>query len=355
MEKIKVAIIGAGPAGASCAIYMSRAMLSPVMFAGTQAGGQLMFTTSVENYAGFPDGVQGPDLMIATHKQAEKFGTRIEYKFVTAVDFSSRPFKLWTKEGGLSHEEMAKLNDEDFKAHLDKIRQEEHDFEADSVVITTGSEALRLGIPGEDKFFGRGVSVCAVCDAAFFKDKKTVVVGGGDSAMEDALALAKFSSEVTVIHRRGEFKASKIMQERVLNNTKIKVMWNSEPKEVLGENQVTGVKVANTETGEESQLEIDGFFIAIGHRPMTRIFKDQVALDDHGYLVTAQSATKPGVEMASSRLGENGLVAYPTMTNVEGIFGAGDQVDVRFKQAIFAAGLGAGAAIDAERWLESQG
>jgi len=353
MNHTKVAIIGAGPAGASCAIYNSRAMLEPIMFAGLKSGGQLMFTSDVENYAGFPDGIKGPDLMINSHKQAERFGTKIEYKYVTAVDFSHRPFKLWTSDAGLPYEEMAKLDEEEYQANQEKIKAQKPEYTADTVVITTGSEAIRLGVPGEDKFFGRGVSVCAVCDAAFFKDKNTVVVGGGDSAMEDSMALAKFAKSVTIVHRRDSFKASKVMQERVLNHAKIKVLWNSELKEVIGDKIVSGAKIFNSQTNKTTDLPADGIFMAIGHRPVTKMFKDQIQLDAHGYIVTKQSPTKDGVEMASNNLDENGLVIYPTMTSVEGVFAGGDQVDPRYKQAIVAAGAGAMVSIDAERWYES--
>jgi len=354
MNHIKVAIIGAGPAGASCAIYVSRAMLEPVMFAGLKSGGQLMFTTDVENYAGFPDGVTGPDLMINSHLQAQKFGTKIEYKYISAVDFSQRPFKLWTGDAGLPYEEMVKLDDSGYADHLNKIKSQEADFTADVVVITTGSEAIRLGVPGEDKFFGRGVSVCAVCDAAFYREKDTFVIGGGDSAMEDSLALAKFARSVTVVHRRESFKASKVMQERVLNNPKIKVLWNSELKEVIGDDKVSAAKIFNSKTNQTTDIPTDGVFMAIGHRPITKIFKDQIQLDSHGYIVTRQSPTKLGVEMANKNLDKTGSVTYPTMTSVEGVFAAGDQVDTRYKQAIVAAGAGAMASIDAERWYESQ-
>jgi len=370
MQQLKVAIIGAGPAGTSAAIYLSRAQLAPTLYTGLKSGGQLMFTADVENYAGFPNGIKGPDLMIAAQQQAGKFGTKIEYLYITAVDFSARPFKLWTADAGLAYEEIAKLDDARFESHLAKIKALPHDVEAEAVVITTGSEAIRLGVPGEDKFFGRGVSVCAVCDAAFFKDKKTTVVGGGDSAMEDALALTKFATSVTVVHRRDSFKASKIMTERVLNNPKIKVLWNSELKEVVGNeagDKVHSIKILNNKdkvNGEaregalgqnkESIVETDGVFFAIGHKPVTRIFGGQIALDTRGYIVTKQSPTKEGVEMASKNLDENGVVTYPTMTSVEGVFAAGDQVDIRYKQAIAAAGAGAMAAIDTERWIESQ-
>lgn len=354
MNHIKVAIIGAGPAGVSCAIYNSRAMLEPTMFAGLKSGGQLMFTTDVENYAGFPDGVKGPDLMINSHKQAQKFGTKIEYKYITAVDFSQRPFKLWTNDAGLPYEEMMKLEDREYKTHQDKIKANQADFEADTVVITTGSEAIRLGVPGEDKFFGRGVSVCAVCDAAFFKDKDTVVVGGGDSAMEDSLALSKFAKSITIVHRRDAFKASKVMQERILNNPKIKVLWNSELKEILGEDKVTTIKIFNNKDNQTTDLPTEGVFMAIGHKPVTRIFKDQIQLGDRGYIITRQSPTQLGVAMAQANLDEQDNITYPTMTSIEGVFAAGDQVDTRYKQAIVAAGAGAMAAIDAERWYESK-
>lgn len=354
MQKIKVAIIGAGPAGASAAIYLSRAQLTPVMFAGHKAGGQLMYTTEVENYAGFPDGIKGPDLMIGAHNQAQKFGTKIEYNYISAVDFSQKPFKLWTNDSGLNFEEQMKLDDASYQAHLDKIKSSEPDFLAESVVITTGSEAIRLGVPGEDQFFGRGVSVCAVCDAAFYKDLDTIVIGGGDSAMEDATALSKFAKSVTIVHRRDSFKASKVMQQRVLNNPKIKVVWNNQLKEIVGQEKVVAVKVIDVNTNQESEIKTDGVFMAIGHKPVTRLFVNQIQLDSHGYIVTRQSPTKLGVELAQKNLTDENLVTFPTMTSVEGVFAAGDQVDLRYKQAIVAAGAGAMAALDAERWLESQ-
>jgi thioredoxin reductase (NADPH) len=353
MNHTKVAIIGAGPAGASCAIYVARARLEPVMFAGLKSGGQLMYTSDVENYAGFPDGVKGPDLMINSHAQAQKFGTKIEYKYVTAVDFSQRPFRLWTTDAGLPYEEMSKLDEAAYQAHLEKIKSEEPTYTADTVVITTGSEAIRLGVPGEDAFFGRGVSVCAVCDAAFYKDKDAIVVGGGDSAMEDSMALSKFAKSVTVIHRRDAFKASKVMQERVLNNDKIKVLWNSEVKEVVGQDNVAAARVFNNKTNETTDIPTNGVFVAVGHRPITKIFRNQIQLDDHGYIITRQSPTRLGAEMAVANVNDKGSVTFPTMTNVEGVFAAGDQVDTRYKQAIVAAGAGAMAAIDAERWYES--
>ncbi len=354
MKQIKVAVIGAGPAGASASIYLSRAQLAPVMFAGHKAGGQLMYTTEVENYAGFPEGIQGPDLMIGSHTQAQKFGTIIEYSYVSAVDFTARPFKIWTNDSGLAFDEQMKLDDAAYAEHQAKIKSEEPAFEAESVVITTGSEAIRLGAIGEDHFFGRGVSVCAVCDAAFYKDMNAIVVGGGDSAMEDATALSKFAKSVTIIHRRDSFKASKVMQNRVLNNPKIKVIWNSQLKEIVGENKVVAVKVTDLKTNAESEISTDGVFMAIGHKPVTRLFQNQIELDGHGYIVTRQSPSKAGVDLASANLNQDNLVTFPTMTSVAGVFAAGDQVDLRYKQAIVAAGAGAMAALDAERWLETQ-
>lgn len=353
MKNIKVAVIGAGPAGASASIYLSRAQLAPVMFAGFKAGGQLMYTTEVENYAGFPDGIKGPDLMIGSHTQAQKFGTIIEYSYVTAVDFSARPFKIWTNDGGMSFDEQMKLDDESYAEHQAKIKASEPAFTADSVVITTGSEAIRLGAISEDKFFGRGVSVCAVCDAAFYKDQNAIVVGGGDSAMEDATALSKFAQSVTIIHRRDSFKASKVMQERVLNNPKIKVIWNSQLTEIVGTDKVVGAKILDLKTNTSSEIATNGVFMAIGHRPVTRLFKNQIELDDHGYIVTRQSPSAAGVKLANANLNKDNLVTFPTMTSVAGVFAAGDQVDLRYKQAIVAAGAGAMAALDAERWLES--
>lgn len=354
MKKIKVAVIGAGPAGASASIYLSRAQLAPVMFAGFKAGGQLMFTTEVENYAGFPEGITGPDLMIGSHAQAQKFGTVIEYSYVTAVDLTSRPFKIWTSDAGLGFDEQMKLDDQAYAAHQAEIKNEAPAYEAESVVITTGSEAIRLGIPGEDQFFGHGVSVCAVCDAAFYKDRDTIVVGGGDSAMEDATALSKFARSVTIIHRRDSFKASKVMQHRVLNNPKIKVIWNAQVKAVKGDDKVTGVEIAHVDSGAVSEIKADGAFVAIGHKPITKLFKNQIELDEHGYIITRQSPSAGGVKLAQANISPAGLVTFPTMTSVEGVFAAGDQVDLRYKQAIVAAGAGAMAALDAERWLESQ-
>ena len=302
----KVLIIGSGPAGLTAAIYAARADLSPVMIEGFERGGQLMLTTDVENYPGFPDGIMGPELMEAFRKQAERFGTRIISSNVTNVDFSERPFKVWV--------------DDDL-------------YESDTVIISTGASARWLGIPGEEKLRGFGVSACATCDGFFFRDREIAVVGGGDSAMEEAVFLTKFASKVTIIHRRDEFRASKIMARRAIDHPKIEVMWDSVPEEILGEDGVTGVRVRNVKTGTDSVLEVEGVFIAIGHTPNTSVFADHVELDTAGYIVTT-----PG----------------GTATSVPGVFAGGDVVDSVYRQAITAAGMGCQAAIDAERWREAQ-
>ena len=306
MEQVKVAIIGSGPAGYTAALYNARARLQPVVFAGEKSGGQLMWTTDVENYPGFAEGKPGPELMTEMRQQAAKFGADIRDQFVTQVDFSARPFKL-------------------------QIAGKE-EITADAVIIATGAEAKMLGIPGEKELLGRGVSVCAVCDAAFFKDKTVFVVGGGDAAMEDSLALTKFAKEVTLVHRRDQFRASKIMQDRVLNNDKIKVMYNAEVTEVMGDPMVQKIKIKQNE--QEQEFPADGFFLAIGHKPMTQLFAGQLELDEAGYIVTQTT------KMSTS------------MTSVEGVFAAGDAVDFRYRQAVTAAGMGCAAALDAERWLE---
>jgi thioredoxin reductase (NADPH) len=325
MEHTKLAIIGSGPAGYTAALYAARADLAPTLFAGQKSGGQLMWTTDIENFPGFPEGITGPDLMINMRKQAERFGTKVFDKDVTSVDFSTRPFKLGSGEFQMT---------------------------ADAVILSLGAQAIALGVVGEMEFMGRGVSTCAVCDAAFYRGKKTYVIGGGDSAMEDTLALTKFADSVTVVHRRDKFKASKIMQERVLSNGKVKVLWNSSLKEIRGEDMVKEI-VLETD-GKQQTLPADGVFIAIGHKPTSQLVAESVELDDHGYIVTRQSVTKNGVAVATAALSEAGLVAFPSMTSVEGVFAAGDCVDIRYKQAITAAGQGCSAALDAERWLESQ-
>jgi thioredoxin reductase (NADPH) len=301
-----VIIIGSGPAGLTAAIYAARANLNPFMIEGEEVGGQLMTTTDVENYPGFPDGVTGPELMEITKKQAARFGTRFLAKNVTKVDLSKRPFKVW-------------------------VGQEQ--FEAESLIISTGASAKYLGLANEKRLIGRGVSACATCDGAFFKNQNVAVVGGGDTAMEEANFLTRFATKTYVIHRRDSFRASKIMVDRTLKNPKIEVIWNSVIEDVLGENEVTGVKLRNVVTNEVNILNVTGYFAAIGHKPNTDIFKGQLTMDEVGYL-----KTRPGT----------------TYTSVEGVFASGDVQDPVYRQAVTAAGTGCMAAIDCERWLESQ-
>jgi thioredoxin reductase (NADPH) len=299
----KVVIIGSGPAGLTAAVYAARANLAPIVFAGHMYGGQLMLTTEVENYPGFPEGILGPDLMEAFRAQAERFGSVIHNVDVTEVDFSRRPFV---------------------------IRTAEDEYTADSVIVATGASARWLDIPGEARLRGRGVSTCATCDGAFFREKHIVVVGGGDSAMEEAIFLTRFGSKVTLIHRRDAFRASKIMVDRALAHPKIQVIWNTVVEEVIGEDATTALKLRNVFNGAESVLPADALFIAIGHDPNTGIFRGQLTLDDAGYI-----ASDDGVR-----------------TNIEGVFVAGDVYDIRYKQAITAAGSGCKAAIDVEKYLE---
>ena len=355
MKKLKVAIIGSGPSGYTAGVYTGRAKLKPTIFAGEEMGGQLMFTTEVENFPGFPEGVMGPQLMANMKKQAERFEAEIVPKFVTAVDFSQRPFKLWTSvPEGVLVTEVIRMKVDEYTQVAEKIKQVPADYEVESVIIATGAVPITLNVPGEKEFMGRGVSVCAVCDAAFFKDKKVYVVGGGDAAMEDTLALTKFAKEIYVVHRRDAFKASKVMQERVLNHPKVKVIWNSEVVEVLGDNMLKQIKLMTkspqAEVATEKTLDADGLFLAIGHRPVSNLFANQIKLDSHGYVLTRKSLSETGVKMAQDAL-TNGLVAHPSMTSVDGVFAAGDVVDVRYKQAITASGQGCEAALDAERWL----
>ncbi len=301
-----VVIIGSGPAGLTAAVYAARADLNPLMVEGMAAGGQLMLTTDVENYPGFPDGIMGPELMEQFRNQAERFGTRRVTADVTRVDFSSRPFKVWV---------------------------DSDEYEGDSIIISTGASASWLELENEERLRGHGVSACATCDGFFFRDVEVAVVGGGDSAMEEALFLAKFASKVTVIHRRDEFRASKIMINRVLEHDKIDVLWNTVVEDVLGESQVEGLTLRNVLTDEVSDFKTGGLFLAIGHKPNTDLFRDQLELDDVGYIVYPGSGT---------------------MTSVEGVFAAGDVADHTYRQAITAAGSGCMAAIDAERWLSEQ-
>jgi len=310
-NKHKVIIIGSGPAGLTAAIYAGRANLAPVVFEGIQPGGQLTITTEVENFPGFPDGVMGPELMELFRKQAQRFNATTFFQDVSKVDLSMRPFKVYS-------------NDKEYLA--------------DSIIIATGASAKWLGLPSEKEYMGHGVSGCATCDGFFFRGLEVVVVGGGDTAVEEATFLTKFASKVTLIHRRDQLRASKIMRERASKNPKISFLWNSEVVEVLGNNEagkksVIGVKVKNVKNGEVITFRTDGYFVGIGHQPNTKIFEGQLEMNPSGYIIV--------------KLGS-------TLTNVEGVFAAGDVADPTYRQAITAAGSGCMAAIDTERFLEAQ-
>jgi thioredoxin reductase (NADPH) len=298
-----VIIIGSGPAGHTAALYAARANLAPLVLKGLEAGGQLMLTTDVENYPGFADGILGPELMEQMEKQAARFGAEILPVHVTSVDLSTRPFSI-------------KAGDQEWLTH--------------TVIVATGATAKWLGVPGEEKLRGRGVSACATCDGFFFKDRELVVVGGGDTAMEEALFLTKFASKVTIVHRRDEFRASPIMAQRALDHPKIEVIWDSIVDEIQGEDAVTGVRLENVRTGQVTDLATDGVFMGIGHTPNTSLFEGQLELED-GYIKVAEPRTH---------------------TNVEGVFAAGDVTDTIYRQAVTAAGQGCKAAIDAEQLLE---
>lgn len=355
MQELKIAIIGSGPAGYTAGLYAARAKLEPSIFTGIEMGGQLMYTTEIENFPGLEEGVIGPKLMQSMQNQATKFGSKLIAEVVVAVDFSKQPFKLWTtlpKE--ISMEELKDAKGETLLALQKQIKQQDADYAAEAVIISTGASSIMLAVPGEKKYFGKGLSVCAVCDAAFYPDKTVFVVGGGDSAMEDAMALSRYSKEVTVIHRRDSFKASKIMQERVLNNPNIKVMWNSQVTEVFGDGQrVSEIEVESN--GQRQKMRADGLFLAIGHRPATQLFASELKLDRQGYVVTQGQASAAGRDLAEAELKEKPIIAYPSMTSVPGVFAAGDVADPHYKQAIFSAGMGCAAALDAERWLERRG
>ena len=307
-ERVHLLIIGSGPAGYTAAIYAARADLKPVLYQGLQPGGQLTITTEVENYPGYPDGVQGPEMMVDFEKQAKRFGADIRFGYATAVDFSGPTKKI--------------------------IIDEKHQIEADAVIIATGASAKWLGLDSEKRLNGFGVSACAVCDGFFFRGQDVAIVGAGDTAAEEATYLAKLCRKVYMLVRKGEMRASKAMQSRVLNTANIEVLFQHETVEILGENVVTGVRVRNKADGIQRDLDVTGFFVAIGHDPNTQIFKGQIDLDDNGYILT-----KPG----------------STYTSSEGVFAAGDVQDHIYRQAVTAAGSGCMAALDAERWLAAKG
>ena len=302
----KLLIIGSGPAGLTAAIYAARANLAPIVLAGYVPGGQLTITSDVENYPGFPDGVQGPELMDLFRKQAERFGTRIVDADVERVDFSARPFQMWAAD----------------------VR-----YTADSVVVATGASALWLGLENETRLRGRGVSACATCDGFFFRGKKVAVVGGGDTALEEATFLTRFATDVVMLLRRDQFRGSKIMQRRAMENRKISVRYGTEVVDVLGQDVVEGLRIRDVDSGSESTIPTDGLFLAIGYKPNTDVFRDSLEVDEQGYLI----------------------VHDETRTRIDGVFIAGDVHDHRYRQAVTAAADGCKAAIDAERWLESQG
>lgn len=307
-DKVQLLIIGSGPAGYTAAIYAARANMKPVLYQGIQPGGQLTITTDVENYPGFPDGIQGPELMIHFEKQAQRMGADLRYGLVTKVDFSKQPYKVWVDD--------------------------EKEVEADAVIISTGASAKWLGIESEQRLNGYGVSACAVCDGFFFKGKEVAIVGAGDTAAEEALYLSKLCSQVHMFIRKGEMRASKIMQERVKKTENIKIYWHTETDEILGDKTVEGVRIKNNKDGSLTTIPIKGFFVAIGHQPNSDIFKEWLQMDEAGYIITQPGTSK---------------------TNVEGVFASGDVQDKIYRQAITAAGSGCMAALDAERYLSEKG
>jgi thioredoxin reductase (NADPH) len=316
-QQVKVLVAGSGPAGLTAAIYTARAQLSPVVIEGEpsstsdQPGGQLMMTTDVENFPGFPDGVVGPELMMAMRAQAERFGAILLTAKVTRLDLGSSPFGVWTGDPTAA----------------------EPTYSTEALIVATGAQSLMLGVPGEDRLLANGVSTCATCDGFFFRGQEIAVAGGGDSAMEEALFLTRFATKVTVIHRRDQLRASRIMAERAMANPAIEFRWNTQITEVLGDAKVTGLAVTDTVTGTSGRLDVTGLFVAIGHRPNTGLVAGQLDLDENGYI-----ATRDG-----------------SLTNVDGVFACGDVQDHYYRQAITAAGSGCMAAIDAERWLEARG
>jgi thioredoxin reductase (NADPH) len=308
IEKIHCLIIGSGPAGYTAALYAARANMKPVLYQGIQPGGQLTITTEVENYPGYPDGVQGPEMMVDFEKQAARMGADIRFGLATRVDFSSQPYKIWIDEEKL--------------------------IEADAVIIATGATAKWLGLESEQRLNGYGVSACAVCDGFFFRGKEVAIVGAGDTAAEEALYLSKLCTTVHMLVRKEQMRASKVMQERVLKTANIKIYWNSEADEVLGENKVEALRIKNNKTKESQTIAVSGFFVAIGHQPNSDIFKEWIDLDEAGYIKTIPGTSK---------------------TNVEGVFAAGDVQDKIYRQAVTAAGTGCMAALDAERYLSAKG
>ncbi|HEY1018111.1 MAG TPA: thioredoxin-disulfide reductase [Sediminibacterium sp.] len=307
-ERVHILIIGSGPAGYTAAIYAARANMKPVLYQGIQPGGQLTITTEVENYPGYPDGIQGPEMMVHFEKQAARMGADIRYGLATKVDFSQQPYKVWIDEEKL--------------------------IEADAVIISTGASAKWLGIPSEERLNGFGVSACAVCDGFFFRGKEVAIVGAGDTAAEEAMYLSKLCTTVHMFIRKDKMRASKVMQDRVLNTPNIKVYWNTDTDEILGEKKVEAVRVKNNQTQETQEIPISGFFVAIGHQPNSDIFKEFITMDETGYILTEPGTTK---------------------TNIEGVFAAGDVQDKNYRQAVTAAGSGCMAALDAERYLSAKG
>ena len=312
-----VIIIGSGPAGLTAAIYSARANLAPLVLEGEpsstsdQPGGQLMLTTDVENYPGFPDGIMGPELMQSFRSQALRFGAQVETVKASKVDFTARPFGVWVGDPDTA----------------------EPTYRANSIIVSTGAQSIMLGLPNENELVGHGLSTCATCDGFFFRDKEIAVVGGGDSAIEEASFLTRFASKVTIIHRRDEFRASKIMQQRAFDNPKIEIMWDTVVEEYLGDGQIAGLKLRNVHTDEVNDVQFNGVFVAIGHKPNTNLFAGQLDMKDNGYLITRPDSS---------------------YTNVEGVFACGDVQDDIYRQAITASGSGCMAALDAERWLEDQ-